>query len=289
MNLLSAHRSCKAIMTSPSAWRLCVAVVVSLLRTALHAAPIDVDVQFANGGYTYSYLLTPDPISNYSFADFSLVVPEASGLEEIVVPEAWVNTYRPGANLFFVFSQGGDSDLLPGETATVSFVSRLPPGDQSSSILEVNTSTSDTRLLSVTTLGPRAVRGDYNSNGVVDEADLIAWQSGYGGDDLALDGNGDGIIDAADYTVWRDSLAGSGRLLRNAGVRSADSEGRTQLESNLGWRGVPSHTDLATIPEPASLAVVAIYLAIVAAHPGRGWATVPTVPCVLAARPASPF
>lgn len=49
--------------------------------------------------------------------------------------------------------------------------------------------------------------GDYNLDGLVDEADYQAWRAGYGTNGFSLaDGNRNGIVDAADYTVWRDSL-----------------------------------------------------------------------------------
>lgn len=48
--------------------------------------------------------------------------------------------------------------------------------------------------------------GDYNYDGVVDQADQAVWEASFGStDDLDADGNGDGRVDAADYTVWRDA------------------------------------------------------------------------------------
>ncbi len=49
--------------------------------------------------------------------------------------------------------------------------------------------------------------GDYNRDGVIDQADYVVWRQTLGGGDLSADGNRDGVIDAADYTVWRDRLA----------------------------------------------------------------------------------
>jgi hypothetical protein len=46
--------------------------------------------------------------------------------------------------------------------------------------------------------------GDYNGNGVVDEADYSYWRTTFGSRQfLAAEGNIDGVIDAADYVVWR--------------------------------------------------------------------------------------
>ncbi|QDV72312.1 lamin tail domain-containing protein [Botrimarina mediterranea] len=51
--------------------------------------------------------------------------------------------------------------------------------------------------------------GDYDRNGVVEQADHLVWRTSYGATVtpfMGADGNGDGRIDAADYTVWRDNL-----------------------------------------------------------------------------------
>lgn len=57
-----------------------------------------------------------------------------------------------------------------------------------------------------------ALAGDYDTNGVVEQADYDLWTQTYGSTvtpSTGADGNGDGLIDAADYTVWRDALAPS--------------------------------------------------------------------------------
>jgi hypothetical protein len=79
--------------------------------------------------------------------------------------------------------------------------------------------------------------GDYDFDGDVDSGDYSTWRSQHGSagpfpinGDYA-DGNRDGVVDAADYVVWRKNrTAASGTAL----VSSA----------------------LASVPEPASLAIV---------------------------------
>ncbi|MEO0530081.1 MAG: chitobiase/beta-hexosaminidase C-terminal domain-containing protein [Planctomycetota bacterium] len=50
--------------------------------------------------------------------------------------------------------------------------------------------------------------GDFDGNGLIDDADEAVWRSTYGSTtDLRADANGNGRIDAADYAVWRDAEA----------------------------------------------------------------------------------
>jgi len=75
------------------------------------------------------------------------------------------------------------------------------------------------------------VPGDYNKNGSVGPEDYDVWKSNFGTSLAAADGNGNGVVDAADYTVWRNNLG-------------------TVLGSG----------SLASVPEPASAAYVAVAL-----------------------------
>jgi len=55
--------------------------------------------------------------------------------------------------------------------------------------------------------GPCMLAGDYNRDGVVDNADYDLLALTFGSTtDLRADGNGNGTVDLADYTIWRDNL-----------------------------------------------------------------------------------
>jgi hypothetical protein len=53
--------------------------------------------------------------------------------------------------------------------------------------------------------------GDYNGNGLVDDADYNYWRQTFGSHQfLAADANTDGTVDAADYVFWRKLSTSSG-------------------------------------------------------------------------------
>jgi GH35 family endo-1,4-beta-xylanase len=79
--------------------------------------------------------------------------------------------------------------------------------------------------------------GDYNADGVVDAADFVTWRTAVASNDLRADGNGDLIVDEADYDVWHSHFG----VMYGAGSSSA-----------------------ARVPEPASGALLAVALILVA-------------------------
>ena len=57
---------------------------------------------------------------------------------------------------------------------------------------------------------PVVITGDYDRDGMIDEADYATWAEQYGGVNAPpADGNGDGVVNTADYTVWRDAYDAS--------------------------------------------------------------------------------
>ena len=103
--------------------------------------------------------------------------------------------------------------------------------------------------------------------------------TGYNGMDVAVsssgpvgllgDYNDDGTIDAADYTVWRDVLAAGGTELTNDPTPgTVDESDYAYWKANFGATSGSGALAAATVPEPSTLALVA--LAIGALVLGRG-------------------
>ncbi len=72
------------------------------------------------------------------------------------------------------------------------------------------------RVATVPTIPP--IAGDYNGDGVVDDADYAMWRNEFGMVKIGMpaDGSGDGTVDQADYVMWRDhfgEIAGKGASL----------------------------------------------------------------------------
>jgi hypothetical protein len=77
---------------------------------------------------------------------------------------------------------------------------------------------------------PPALPGDYNTNGVVDTADVIVWRATQG-DSVApysgADGNGDSVVNGGDYNVWRTNF---GRTLPAPATSFKQSPSVTALD-----------------------------------------------------------
>jgi hypothetical protein len=86
---------------------------------------------------------------------------------------------------------------------------------------------------------------------------------------LVGDFNGDNVVDAADYTVWRDTLgtsvtAGTGADANGNGVIDGPGVGSDYSFWADNYGAVPAPSASVTIPEPASLMLVALGLVGVA-------------------------
>ena len=102
----------------------------------------------------------------------------------------------------------------------------------------LNVEIAEIRLVSA----PAGVDGDYSGNGIVDAADYTVWRNSLGqmGAGLAADGDGNGKVEPADYTYWKTRFGNPG--------------------------GGSSFTTSSATPEPASLAIAVLGLAMLFAH-----------------------
>ncbi len=72
--------------------------------------------------------------------------------------------------------------------------------------------------LTVSSVTPAGVAGDYNGNGVVDMADYVLWRNG---GPLQNEVNSIGTVDSTDYDAWRarfGNTSGSGSGLGSSAV-----------------------------------------------------------------------
>ena len=60
-----------------------------------------------------------------------------------------------------------------------------------------------------------SLAGDFNQDGMVNQADYQTWRAAFGTANVAADGNGDGVVDAADYVVWRRAVTATDQLIKN--------------------------------------------------------------------------
>jgi autotransporter-associated beta strand protein len=76
------------------------------------------------------------------------------------------------------------------------------------------------RLQVTTYIAP--IPGDFNGDGMVDNADLTAWQGGYGMDSGAGmtngDADGNGMVDGADFLLWQQNAGTSNTAAAAAGA-----------------------------------------------------------------------
>jgi hypothetical protein len=96
--------------------------------------------------------------------------------------------------------------------------------------------------------------GDYNIDGVVDQADYTIWKKNYGSNlFLAADGNGNGVVDTADYVVWRNNLSENsqpGAAAALASNKTADSPTEVADDNVIARESVPFYPQFESRRQP---------------------------------------
>jgi cytochrome c peroxidase len=74
--------------------------------------------------------------------------------------------------------------------------------------------------------------GDYNGDGVVDDADYVVWRASFGKTGSPdADGSGNGVVDLADYTIWRNNF---GRTWQDLATGSGSARASTAIPEPTG-------------------------------------------------------
>jgi hypothetical protein len=104
---------------------------------------------------------------------------------------------------------------------------------------------------------------DLNADDVIDNLDLVAYDTYFSLDDvLPGDYNDDGTVDGADYTVWRNNRGGSDSALNGngPGTGTVDDDDYTYWRRHYGTGDGGGGGIGTAVPEPSS-----VFLAILAA------------------------
>jgi hypothetical protein len=137
---------------------------------------------------------------------------------------------------------GVSGGLLPAGTFQLNFVgnSLIGNGRAVDAANSGSATGSDYEFEFTVSVAP-SLAGDYDRNGVIEQADHTFWRNYFGdtsGIGLQADGNGNGAVDAADYTIWRDNLdttsgAGTGSEAVALAHATVEDEGTQTAEVSV--------------------------------------------------------
>jgi hypothetical protein len=194
---------------------------------------IQTSFQGLMGPVTAAHIHASTAVSGSGTADIATQLPSlagfATGVDESDYEHAFdlnqAETYNP---TFFAASGGTTGDALGA------FFNALQAGK---AYFDIHTEAfSDGEIRGFLSRVP----GDYNDNGIVDAADYALWRKTVGntGEGLKADSNNDNVINDEDYTAWRQNFG-------HSGLSTPPGSGTAFLTS---------------IPEPSTVALVAIWL-----------------------------
>lgn len=107
-----------------------------------------------NGLYGYRYVLTNDSVSTLNAIAFGVAVDTSADLSTITCPLGWLPLYNFGDTDISWQSPDAAYDLLPGSSYTFSFLSALPPGSNTYTVLGIDPNSSDFDFNSGVTSSP---------------------------------------------------------------------------------------------------------------------------------------
>ncbi|RIK88941.1 MAG: hypothetical protein DCC67_00200 [Planctomycetota bacterium] len=122
-------------------------------------------------------------------------------------PDTYTVTATPLDNPGAAFTTSGALDNA--DAGSIDWIEFLHFGRPSNDAIAT-----DFYIKSLEITGPGADTGDFDDDGDVDGADLLAWQRGFGRMSGATlgdgDANADGDVDAGDLAVWKAQFGGAG-------------------------------------------------------------------------------
>jgi hypothetical protein len=134
--------------------------------------------------------------------DSIVIAGDASKLSTNVGPFSGPTTLAAGSGTEFVATLDTSTVGSFSATYTLGFSDENLPG---AAVLGTLTLT----LTGVVEAATVANSADFNADGLVDGADFLTWQRGFGDADAAMidgDANGDRFVDALDFAVWSEQF-----------------------------------------------------------------------------------
>jgi hypothetical protein len=114
----------------PPLWFLSLAAVLAFGGAARSDFIISVEADVrptTNGLYLYNYTLTDPADSLFTVAAFSPDLSINANLSAILGPPGWTSVYQAGGSFMAIYSPEPSSDILPGTSGVVSFLSPMAP------------------------------------------------------------------------------------------------------------------------------------------------------------------